>query len=184
MYFSSRKSWFHPPYSLWYSTVWSGLGWSPRKYEAIPRTVLSKHCEHMYNGLSECVCVWEREAERERERECCVGKRENEGGREREVRKWNLKKKKRADIERRGESERKHMYCIYTGPFPSFSRLGTRVVTLYQHQPWASRQNTHTHTHTLTHTTHMLYTHQKSKHHNDLYTVFTAHLCSLSVTSL
>lgn len=50
------------------------------------------------------------------------------------------------------------MYCIYTGPLPSFSRLGTRVVTLYQHQPWARRQNTHTHT--LTHTTHILYTHQ------------------------
>ena len=33
----------------------------------------------MYYGLSECVCVREREAERG----SCVGKREKEGGRER-----------------------------------------------------------------------------------------------------
>lgn len=158
--------WFHPPRSLCYSTFWSRLGWSPRKYEAIPRTErLSKHYEHMHHGLLRvffCKCA------SERRRENCVGKRERNGRKEGERQRGRW----RSDIKKRqGESERKSM-CVYILArfhlFSSGDSCGHTLSTLALGRP---PKHTHTHTYTTIKTLEW-----------PTYS-FTGHVCSLSVMS-
>lgn len=125
--------------------------------------------------LSVCVCV------REAERESCVGKREKRGRkRKREVRKWNKKETGRYR-ETGGEWEKTYVLYIHWPASIFFSTGDSCGHTLSTSALGAPPKHTHSHTHT--HYTHTVHT-PKSKHQNDLYTVFTAHLCSLSVMSL
>lgn len=169
------KTWFNPPCSVWTSTVWSRLGWSPRKYEAIPRTARpSKHYEHMYHGfLFFWVCKQKRERERER-----AGQEKRERGlkeEERQRRIWR-RKNEQCQIERHRERVRENA-CIYSGWLPSFLHWGlmwSHFINI------SSGQAAKIHTHIDTHT----YTHATTKTVEWPTYSFMAHVCSLRVMSL